>query len=249
MQGMSGSLGACHPGELIVKLRVVALASVLLLGSGLVTATTLTGDHFTVTFTTAAQGLFDNPSMSAPDVLSWTPAAFQTDSDSGTLTSSSFVTITADAGWNLKKFSFAEAGNYFGGTITDAGSSTIGIMADGYAKVTPLTPAASTVQSNFSSGTITTATFDVPSNMDNGFGYWGLTAAPIMLNGGVTQVKFTAVNNIYAWASANGFSQIQKTAADLKIETVTAVPEPETYAMMLAGLGALGFLAFRRGRD
>lgn len=30
------------------------------------------------------------------------------------------------------------------------------------------------------------------------------------------------------------------------VSTVTAVPEPETYAMMLAGLGALGFLARRR---
>ena len=28
--------------------------------------------------------------------------------------------------------------------------------------------------------------------------------------------------------------------------SVTAVPEPETYAMMLAGLAALGFLARRR---
>lgn len=28
--------------------------------------------------------------------------------------------------------------------------------------------------------------------------------------------------------------------------TVTAVPEPETYAMMLAGLGAIGFVALRR---
>lgn len=32
------------------------------------------------------------------------------------------------------------------------------------------------------------------------------------------------------------------------LQTVTAVPEPETYAMMLAGLGALGFLARRRRR-
>jgi hypothetical protein len=33
------------------------------------------------------------------------------------------------------------------------------------------------------------------------------------------------------------------------VSTVTAVPEPETYAMMLAGLGALGFLARRRRND
>lgn len=31
--------------------------------------------------------------------------------------------------------------------------------------------------------------------------------------------------------------------------TVTAVPEPETYAMMLAGLGIMGFMAARRRRQ
>ena len=30
------------------------------------------------------------------------------------------------------------------------------------------------------------------------------------------------------------------------LEITTAVPEPETYAMLLAGLGLLGFLAHRR---
>ena len=45
--------------------------------------------------------------------------------------------------------------------------------------------------------------------------------------------------------SADGMAGGQYTLAS----TVTAVPEPETYAMMLAGLGALGFLARRRRND
>jgi hypothetical protein len=32
----------------------------------------------------------------------------------------------------------------------------------------------------------------------------------------------------------------------VKVESITAVPEPETYAMLLAGLGAMGFVARRR---
>jgi hypothetical protein len=32
----------------------------------------------------------------------------------------------------------------------------------------------------------------------------------------------------------------------VKVESINAVPEPETYAMMLAGLGVMGFIARRR---
>ena len=36
---------------------------------------------------------------------------------------------------------------------------------------------------------------------------------------------------------------------DITLAAVTAVPEPETYAMLLAGLGLMGFVARRRSKD
>ena len=49
----------------------------------------------------------------------------------------------------------------------------------------------------------------------------------------------TAINN-------NGKLQGLSHATLIDIGTVTPVPEPETYALMLAGIGVLGFLARRR---
>ena len=52
----------------------------------------------------------------------------------------------------------------------------------------------------------------------------------------------TGMLNLYYWDSNNGdnFGEI---SAEVN---VAGVPEPETYALMLAGLGALGFVARRR---
>lgn len=36
---------------------------------------------------------------------------------------------------------------------------------------------------------------------------------------------------------------------NITVEGVSAVPEPETYAMLLAGLGMIGFMARRRKND
>ena len=49
-------------------------------------------------------------------------------------------------------------------------------------------------------------------------------------------------------ATANGFT-IQQGGGSVNFAAVTPVPEPETYALMLAGLGVMGVLARRRRAD
>jgi hypothetical protein len=69
-------------------------------------------------------------------------------------------------------------------------------------------------------------------------GPWGLVTSvgnpgtPIMAD----SLRFTAIggDNYYA-------------ASEIQAFGVAAVPEPETYAMMLAGLGMMGFIVKRRG--
>jgi hypothetical protein len=56
---------------------------------------------------------------------------------------------------------------------------------------------------------------------------------------------FSAGNHSLTLSNFNSFDVGPLTRTDVTL-AVTAVPEPETYAMMLAGLGALGFLARRR---
>ena len=84
------------------------------------------------------------------------------------------------------------------------------------------------------SGTVTNLSLPI----DTGGGSWRVSGTPFG-NTAITGLSFTALNSTLCQSECNNQS-------DYALSSVNAVPEPETYALMLAGLGTLGFVARRR---
>ncbi|MCV2360736.1 FxDxF family PEP-CTERM protein [Paucibacter sp. TC2R-5] len=67
---------------------------------------------------------------------------------------------------------------------------------------------------------------------------WQKVTGSFVATAGTTTLTFKAIGN----------SDSYGTSLDL-VSVTAAVPEPETYALMLAGLGAIGFVARRRSKQ
>lgn len=76
---------------------------------------------------------------------------------------------------------------------------------------------------------------------DVGFGAWNFNGQPV--NHSVQLGAGNYYYSVFGVAAASAAYAISSSAA------VTAVPEPETYALLGAGLGIIGFVASRRRRD
>ena len=86
------------------------------------------------------------------------------------------------------------------------------------------------------SGMGTVSNLSLPT--DTGGGFWSVAGNPFG-DATITGLSFTALTS--------GLCQSQcSNQSDYALSSVNAVPEPETYALMLGGLGALGFVARRR---
>ena len=214
-----------------MKMQAVFVAGLLALGASTSMAITvvLTGTHIDVEYDSADVGLFGAPTLTG-DTLSWSPGSFMAKANGGPTVQSSQTTvkIIVHGGFGVSQANYSEGGSY-----TKVGSGLV--SASGAVDVAAESPAAPVVHVPFTSGGLGAGTA----------ASWSAAVAPISFGAGATRVSFLVSNTLKSFGSASGPNMIAKTTPILSVVLV-AVPEPETFAMMLAGIAALGFIARRR---
>lgn len=222
-------------------LAVMGLSASLLGGNALAVPTTLTGTSVSYSFDTNDLGLFGTASLSG-DELVFTPTNFTATSvngSAGAAVQTLHVTVSANSGYQLSAVNLTESGTYSlsGGatvfvtgniTALDIEGTTSGQEIGNIVTTAPLTVNGATTGWTANAGVVLPATG------------WGGT------DGVVNSIGLKITNQLYAMSALGGASEVWKNAAAVNVVT-TPVPEARTYALMLAGLGLVGFMA-RRAR-
>jgi len=234
-----------------IGIATFAASAVLLGAQAQAVPVTVVGATVSFTFDSALAGLFGAPSVSG-DSLYFTPTSFKAQSSSGAgfaVTSQTFnVAVTANAGHQIAGAALTESGDYFNINTNFAGNE--GVAVGGQFILRDLdSPFAAPVSANIVASAPLTATTTLAT-----FGTANWTAGasvnvPLGWGGqdGIVEGVNLTLQNILIASSLNAASSafIEKKFAGIEIIT-TPVPEPANYAMFLAGLGILGYLARRR---
>ncbi|HUX30247.1 MAG TPA: PEP-CTERM sorting domain-containing protein [Thiobacillus sp.] len=225
-------------------LAVAGLSAVLLSGYALAAVQTLTGTNVTYVYDDESMGLYSQPILSG-DSLIFTPTTFKAQSSNvqGIVQTSSTINVQvyANANYNLSAFNLTELGNYYliGSDAQVAVGGQISLfdlanpppaanqLTDPITATAPLT--ATTTLANYQiTSWQANAAIAVPANWSNGV---NLTIENILLASTIQLGSAAFIEEKFAGSSV----------------ILTPVPEAQTYAMMLAGLGLVGFMA-RRAR-
>jgi hypothetical protein len=218
----------------------VALAAALAgaASTALAVPVTVTGSTFDISYDNDYLGLFGAPTL-VGNQLAWFPSGspgFAAQSAAGiAVTNSTFaVQVTAHPGYTLGSFGLAEGGDYF---YFGSGS---GVSVSGQLRVTPL-PGTGVINP-----VVATSTFAANAAYDFGTHNWAAEAALVTLPDGTTAANASLQNILAVYvAGPASYAFIEKKDVLLTIN-VSAVPEPPSLAMVLAGVGAIGFIWVRR---
>jgi hypothetical protein len=216
-------------------LAALGCAAAMLSGSAIAATTTLSGTQVKYTFDASNLGLFGTATLSG-DTLVFAPAGFiaTLDETQSYKSASETVTITVEAlgGYQLAGFNLSEYGAY---ALGDEGSAWVAgsLQAIDVEGNTGKQLSSAITGSLGDAGTWTgAAAISLPATG------WGGS------DGIVKSVTLTLSNDLFALGSA----EIQKGGASIA-SIAAPVPEAHTYAMLLAGLGLVGFMAQRKARS
>src|SRR5574340_127478 len=225
----------------------VLLLSQAISGTALAVPVTVVGTSVSFTFDSALSGLFGAPTVTG-DALFFTPTTYKAQSYNGTgfaSASQTFnITVNANPGYQVSAVSLTEDGDYFNiGT-----GSSVAVGGKFYARdlESPLTPAATSKIKSSASLTDMTSMADFETTDWASHANIAIPAGWGGADGIVRGVNVTIENILLASSTALGDAAfIEKKFAGLYVVTAP-VPEPETYAMLLVGLGLVGFAVRRR---
>ncbi|MFP5381819.1 MAG: PEP-CTERM sorting domain-containing protein, partial [Gammaproteobacteria bacterium] len=199
-----------------------------LLSSGAVAATTLSGGNVSYTFDESALGLFGSASV-VDGSLVFAPSGFNATGTSLYAKETINITVTAASGYSLGGFSLSENGGY---TLPTSGGSA---TATGSFKAIDIEGTTGNQITETFNGVLDGGAWDAAATIALPATGWGGT------DGVVSSVTLTLSNQLFALGGAS----ISKTGVGISA-TALPVPEASTYAMLLAGLGLVGFMAYRR---
>ena len=229
-----------------MSFNIKALASIIVLAIGTTQASaanvTLDGGNFTISYDTAVVGLFGTPHLIRSSLV-FAPGGnpgFSAQSENGIkVTNSTFAfLITADAGYKLSSFNLFEGGDYM--LIGDSSRVSVG----GQLRVKPVGDSVMTAAITPSMPLTTRTSFEQFATTD-----WNASASisPTMtLSSAVVSIE--NLLGARARLAEDGYALIEKKNVELGF-VLTPVPEPESYAMLLAGLGLMGLVARRRAKQ
>lgn len=232
-----------HTGAAVLGLSAACWA-----GTATAIPVTLAGTTVSFTFDTALAGLFGAPSV-VGDSLFFTPTTFKAQSLNGaglTLTSQTFnVAVSANPGYLLSAVNLTEAGDYF--NLGSGSAVGVGGQLRMFDLEAPLLPAAT---SSIVAGAPLTAVTSLSSFATSNWNASASVTVPSSGWGGtdgyVTNVNVTVENLLLATTQTLGDGAfIEKKFTSLAIVT-TPIPEPQAYLMFIAGLGLVGWVAWRR---
>ena len=227
----------------------ILLLSQTISGTAFAATVTLAGTTVSFTFDSALSGLFGAPTVTG-DALYFTPTTYKAQSFNGSGFASASQTfnimVNANPGYQLSAVNLTEDGDYYN---IGAGAS-VAVGGKLYARdlESPLAPAAVskikatlplTAMTSMADFETTDWTSHAGLAMQTG---WG--GADGVVNGvNVTIENILLANSL----SAGSAAFIEKKFVGLGV-VAAPVPEANTYALMLAGLGLVGFAAARRRR-